>query len=898
MAGLLTVREQQWSLRLRAWLPTGGMLPADAWDRRHRWILKIIWAHAVALGLVSFALGNGVLHSMFEGGILAACAVTATLWRADRRISTLVASVGLLTGSAVLVHLFDGRIEMHFSYFIMVGVVTLYQDWLPLLVAIGYVVLQHGIASIIDPSLVFNHQAGIDHPWRWAAIHGAFILGMSAVGLVSWRMNETFQARVIQREVKLAEAQHLAKLGSWDLDLATGTMEWSDELGRLLGLDASRLTPSLEFLLSHVDAADRPALEHGVNEAVRTGVAFSGDFRVHTSSNEERWLHGTADVTSVVDGRIAVISGTAQDITARKHAETELAETLSQLNATLDSTADGILVVNTSGFITNLNERFRELFSLPETLTTPLAREEVLSIVLPQVKDPAKFMRRVEDVAEHPDGRSEDVVELHDGRTFERSYMPQRVDGEIVGRVWSMRDVTERIRLEVALSHQAFHDSLTDLANKALFTDRLGHALARAERSMRAVAVLFIDLDEFKTVNDGLGHTAGDVLLVAVADRFRGCLRATDTAARMGGDEFAVLIEDVTDEHDAEVVAQQLLDALDEPFTISGTDLYVRASIGIAHGGFGAACDQLLRDADLAMYAAKHSGKNRFRTFEAGSQFEALDKLELGSALRRALDRDEIYVQYQPIIDLVTGQVVGAEALARWTHPDRGAIGPDVFIPLAEETGLIVELGDRVLLAACKQVRAWQLEHRSTTPLSISVNVSTVQLIQGDFVERVASALHETGLPASSLVLEITETTLMRDTDRSILTLCALRNMGVRIAIDDFGTGYSSLSYLHQLPVDILKIDQSFVAAIETSSADRSLAPAIVSLASALDLVVVAEGVETELQANTLRGVGCELAQGYFFARPMDHEAMGQILAAASPSATPDGLVPSASAAR
>ena len=218
-AANLRAREDAWTTRLRAWLPTGGMLPVDAWERRHRWILKILWAHAVVLGLASFALGNSVLHSAFEGGVVAACAVTATLWRADRRISTLVASVGLLTSSAVLVHLFDGRIEMHFSYFIMVGVVTLYQDWLPLLVAIGYVVLQHGIASIIDPSLVFNHQAGIEHPWRWAAIHGAFILAMSAVGLVSWRMNETFQARVVQREAKLAEAQHLAKLGSWDLDL-------------------------------------------------------------------------------------------------------------------------------------------------------------------------------------------------------------------------------------------------------------------------------------------------------------------------------------------------------------------------------------------------------------------------------------------------------------------------------------------------------------------------------------------------------------------------------------------------------------------------------------------------------------------------------------------------------
>jgi EAL domain-containing protein (putative c-di-GMP-specific phosphodiesterase class I) len=288
------------------------------------------------------------------------------------------------------------------------------------------------------------------------------------------------------------------------------------------------------------------------------------------------------------------------------------------------------------------------------------------------------------------------------------------------------------------------------------------------------------------------------------------------------------------------------------------------------------------------MYAAKHGGKNRYRTFEGETQFKALDKLELGSALRRALDRGEIRVQYQPIIDLDTGRVVGAEALARWHHSTRGPIPPDTFIPLAEETGVIVELGDNVLLAACRQARVWQLEHCRPASFSISVNVSTLQLIQGDFVERVAFALDKSGLAASSLVLEITETTLMRDTDRSILTLCALRAMGVRIAIDDFGTGYSSLSYLHQLPVDILKIDRSFVAAIETGSTDRSLAPAIVSLAGALGLAVVAEGVETELQAETLRTVGCELAQGYFFARPMEPEAMGLLLDDPLPSATPD----------
>ncbi len=892
----MAVRERAWMAQLRLWLPTGGMLSADAWDRRHRWILKILWLHVAALGIASFATGYGLVHSLIEGGVVAAFPVAATLCRANRRASTLFAVVGLLTSSAVLVHIFNGRIEMHFSYFVMVGVVTLYQDWLPLLVGIGYVVLQHGMASLIAPSIVFDHAAAIERPWLWAGIHGAFILAMSAVGIVSWRMDETFQARVFEREAKLAEAQRLARLGSWDVDFNTGKAEWSDELSRLLGIDASTATPSLDLLMSCVEPADRPALEHGINEALRARRGFSGDFRVRTSSGEVRWLHGTADITSLVDGRAAVVSGTAQDITARKLAETELAETFSQLNATLDSTADGILVVSTSGLITNLNQRFRRLFVLPDTLTVPLARDEVLSVVLAQVKDPASFMSKIEAVAENPESRSEDIFELHDGRSFERHYMPQRVDGRIVGRVWSFRDITERTRLEMALSHQAFHDSLTDLANKALFTNCLEHALARAERSGRGMAVLFIVLDEFKLVNDGLGHIAGDELLVAVADRFRRSLRAADTAARLGGDEFAVLIEDVASEHDAEVVAQHLLDVLSAPFMVARRELYVRASIGIVLAKPGATCDQLLRDADLAMYVAKRSGKNRFQTFEVGTQSEALDKLELGSSLRRALDRDEIFVQYQPIIALATGQVVGAEALARWNHPDRGPISPATFIPLAEETGLIGELGDRVLTAACLQAREWQLASHLLTPFSISVNISSRQLIQGDFVDRVAFALDQAGLTASTLVLEITETTLMRDTDRSILTLGALRAMGVRIAIDDFGTGYSSLSYLQQLPVDILKIDRTFVAAIETMSADRSLAPAIVSLAATLGLPVVAEGVETEFQAETLRRVGCELAQGYYFARPLDHEAMGRLLADPLRFVPLDLLVPAAAA--
>ena len=428
------------------------MLPFDAWNRRHRWILKILWVHAVGLGLASLAVGNSVVHSLFEGGIVAACALTAMFWRADRRTSTLIAAVGLLTSSALLVHLFNGRVEMHFSYFVMVGVVTLYQDWLPLLVAIGYVVLQHGLASVVDPSMVFDHQAGIEHPWTWAAVHGGFILAMSAVGLVSWRMNETFQAQIIHREARLAEAQHLAKLGSWDVDVTTGTVEWSDELGRLMGLD----TINADARHRGVAVVRRARRPPGAGTRSERIASRRRRRTPETSGCGQRAANSagcTAPPTSPVrvDGRITVISGTVQDVTERKLAETELAETLSQLSATLDSTADGILVVSTSGVITNLNERFRHLFSLPDTISVPLAHEEVLAIILPQLKDPDIFIRRIEDVHENPDSRSEDVVELRDGRTFERRYMPQRVDGRIVGRVWSLRDVTERIQLEVAL---------------------------------------------------------------------------------------------------------------------------------------------------------------------------------------------------------------------------------------------------------------------------------------------------------------------------------------------------------------------------------------------------------------------------------------------------------------
>ena len=744
---------------MQQWLPKGGMLPFDTWASRHRWILKVLWAHALVLGVLSLVLGNGLVHSVIETSLVAAFGVAATMTQFNRRVSTLLAAFGLFTGSAVLVHLFDGRIEMHFSYFVMVGIVTLYQDWLPLLASIGYVVLQHGIGGVVNSSLVYDHSSAIEHPWRWAAVHGGFILAMSAVGLVSWRMNETFQAQLTERE-------------------------------------------------------------------------------------------------------------------------NHLADTLSQLNATLDSTADGILVVSFAGLVTNFNEQFASLFEFGDDVRTPMDRGELLSIILPLLKEPDVFVRNVAEALKDPSGRANEVIELVDGRIFDCYYIPQVVRGEVVGRVWSVRDITERTQLEHALTHQAFHDSLTNLANKALFRDRVSHALDRAARDTGRVAVMFIDLDGFKTINDGLGHTVGDELLAAVAERFRGCLAPGDTAARLGGDEFAFLIEDVENEDCLARTAERLLDELKPPFQIGAREVYVRASLGLARACPGDTYDQLLRNADLAMYAAKRRGKNRFEVYTPGGHADPLAKLDLETAMRRGLDAEEFSVHYQPVVDLATGRIVGAEALARWRSPQHGSIPPATFIPVAEDIGLISKLGERVLRTACVQVVGWQIDDLVPADFSISVNLSTRQLDDDDLVSRVASILHESGLAAENLVLEITESAVMSDNDANVQTLVDLRTLGVRIAIDDFGTGYSSLSYLQRFPVDILKIDRSFVATIQAGGSSTSLAPAIVSLADSLSLRVVAEGVETELQADTLTSLGCQLAQGFYFAHPSDSRAMRQILEA------------------
>jgi len=438
----------------------------------------------------------------------------------------------------------------------------------------------------------------------------------------------------------------------------------------------------------------------------------------------------------------------------------------------------------------------------------------------------------------------------------------------------------ERQESQDALAHQALHDPVTTLPNRTLFLDRLSHALSRTGRATTTVAVLFLDLDRFKLINDSLGHDTGDKLLVAVADRIRGCLRAGDTAARLRGDEFTVLCEDVEGQDDAVGVADRLADAMTRPFDLDGDEVFLSASVGIAlPTSSDDTAETLLRNADSAMYRAKERGRARHELFDDGMRAGAVARLQVEKDLHRALERDELRVVYQPEVELATGQVVAVEALLRWEHPERGVVGPAEFIEVSEETGLIVPIGEWVIEEACRQGAEWQRLYPDRPPLSVWVNLSARQLASPDLVPTVERALSRAGVGPGSLCLEITESVVMSDAPSSITLLRALKDLGVSLGIDDFGTGYSSLGYLKRFPVDVLKVDRGFVDGLGVDSEDSAIVAAVVSMAHALGMTAVAEGVETAGQVAELRALGCDLAQGYYFARPQPPSAITDLLA-------------------
>jgi diguanylate cyclase (GGDEF)-like protein/PAS domain S-box-containing protein len=508
-----------------------------------------------------------------------------------------------------------------------------------------------------------------------------------------------------------------------------------------------------------------------------------------------------------------------------------------------------------------------------------MAYEDFLQLVHPEDRQKIR-----EAVSNHLERGTEFAVEYRvrhaDGgyrSVISRAETERDHEGKALRMVGILDDVTERKALEEQLQSMAFHDPLTALPNRALFMDRLKHALDRSERQEAKPAVLFVDLDNFKNVNDSLGHEAGDRALVAVAERLRGCVRPGDTVARLGGDEFTVLLEEAG-EAEARRVAERILEKLGAPIVIDERRFCLTPSIGMAFSGSGTRPADLLRDADAAMYEAKRAGKARYDMFPASVGARVAERSNPENDLRRAIEREEFIVHYQPKVLLSSLGVFALEALVRWEHPQRGLIPPDEFIPLAEETGLIVPIGDWVLRQACGQMKAWQDQHPSRPPLVVNVNLSPRQFRQPDLGESIARVLLEAGLDPGCLVLEVTESALMEDSHAAGATLQRLSSLGVSIAIDDFGTAYSSLARLKHLPIDTLKVDRSFVAGLGEDEEDEVLVSGILSMASGLGLSVVAEGVETSKQLARLRALGCSMAQGYYFSKPLPRDEAAWLL--------------------
>jgi diguanylate cyclase (GGDEF)-like protein/PAS domain S-box-containing protein len=555
------------------------------------------------------------------------------------------------------------------------------------------------------------------------------------------------------------------------------------------------------------------------------------------------------------------------------------------------------LVQHASDLITVMDADARIVYQSPSIeRVLGYSADEVVGKRFDELLAPGEEARLLHLLADGSDyaGREGEAIECtlrhEDGsvRQFEILRSNLLHDESVRGIVLNGRDVSERKVFEEQLAHQAFHDPVTNLANRALFVERVRHAIARTRRDDEGLAVIFLDLDDFKTINDSLGHAAGDQVLLDVAKRLESCVRASDTAARFGGDEFAVLLEDVESLQEASDAAERIIEAFNQPLRLGPKELSVRASIGIAMAGAGGGtdADELIRNADAAMYIAKRDGKGGYRMFEPEMHEVVLARLELRADLQRAIANNEFELHYQPVVRLKDGAVCGFEALLRWQHPERGMMQPDAFIPFAEETGLIVPMGRWVLREGCRKAKIVQEQFPMEPPLSMSVNLSVKQLQHSDIVADVRDAIEESEIDPRCLTLEITETVMMADADLAVERLKELKQLGVRLAMDDFGTGYSSLSYLSRFPVDVLKMDRSFLR--EGQSPEESgLASAVVALGQTLALEVVAEGIELEEQWLSLRDLGCERGQGYFFARPMHVDAALEFLAEGSQSPTP-----------
>jgi diguanylate cyclase (GGDEF)-like protein/PAS domain S-box-containing protein len=671
---------------------------------------------------------------------------------------------------------------------------------------------------------------------------------------------------------RLAEAQRIAQLGSFEYDVVTGEMFWSEELYRLLGLDpALPATPAVFLAMVHPD--DRHALSIAWADGTQRGVSFDLVCRVTPTDAPQRWVHARAVAEMVDDGTVARLAGTVRDNTERVEAERVRHAAEARFEIGFEQAGIGVAIIDLDGVPVRVNTAVRTLLGRTDEQLLGRRWTEYNHPDDPP-PGPAIFAR---------------IAAGYDTYEDERRYL--RPDGAVV---WAstyttlvrdesgtpqyflaqLQDTTQRKQMERALSEQALHDSLTGLPNRAYLADRLLHGLSESRSCGTHLGVIFLDVDHFKVINDSLGHTSGDDLLRHAADRISGAIRPGDTVARFGGDEFVIVCDDVSVPTMSQI-AGQVLEALGELCVIGNQEMNVTASVGIAIADDSSTPESLLRDSDAAMYRAKDRGRGRIEVYDDALKTKAERRLATAAALGHAMERKQFDVHYQPIVDLSTGAMVGAEALLRWKHPHRGMISPSEFIPVAEETDLILGIGAWVLEEACRELVVWQ----ATAPsMSVAVNLSVRQLAAPDIAVLVADVLDRTGAGAGTLTLELTESLFMEDVDYFATTMNGLKALGVRLSIDDFGTGYSSLSYLKRFPVDEVKVDRSFVDGLGSDPNDSALVAAIIAMAAALGLDVIAEGVETLDQLDNLQRLHCQRAQGFYLARPMPAEAFRRLV--------------------
>lgn len=668
--------------------------------------------------------------------------------------------------------------------------------------------------------------------------------------------------KLLQSEANLARAQKIAQLGYWDWNIQAGTLHWSDAIFNIFGIDPDQGAVTYENFLNFVHPDDRQKVQEAVEASHASGEAYSTTHRIVRHDGVVRFVHAEGEVELGGDGKAVHMFGTAQDITLLKQAEAQL----DIAAKVFDSSIEGITITDAQSKIQSVNKAFTHI-------TGYLPQEAIgqRPSILKSDRHNAAFYKAMWETL-LKEGRWEGEIwnRRKNGEVYPEWLTITAIEddsGNITHHVAVFHDMSEIRSFEEQIHYQAYHDALTRLPNRILMLDRLKVAIGHAQRYEDRVAILVLDLDNFKHINDSFGHTVGDVLLQQVAERIKDCVAEDNTVARLGGDDFAILLEQIHDEKDAVDVAERITKAFAAPFNLTIYESFVTVTIGITYfPNDGSNADTLLKNAELAMYRAKTEGKNKYQLFTRSMNEGVVHRLSLENKLRKAVDNGEFEVFYQPKVQIATGKIVSMEALVRWRSKDGRLISPFEFIPLAEETGLILPIGEQVLREACRQTKEWQ---KLSKGLTVSVNLSPRQFLQENLLASIRQILKETMLPIELLELEITETTVMANEKTALSLLTQLKDLGLRLALDDFGTGYSSLHYLRVLPISTLKIDRSFIKDLPADKDSLAIALTILALARNMELQVVAEGVETREQLEFLRAHDCAEIQGYLFSPPV-----------------------------